>query len=185
MPDTTPHASLAERFQARDPRALAEMYSSYAAPMRATAVKLLGDGELAADAVQAAFLRAWQGATSFDPSRELKPWLYSIVRRTAVDLHRRERRNRHTVPLDAVAEPAATGGTSWERTWITTRVREALDRLPDADRTVLFLAYYESLSHTEIAERLRVPLGTVKSRSLRAQRKLARALAPEREAVAA
>jgi RNA polymerase sigma-70 factor (ECF subfamily) len=166
--------SLAERFRHGDPRALTEIYHRYQRPMFATALSLLGSHDLAADAVQQAFVRAWRAAPMFDPSRELRPWLYAIVRRTAVDVHRQQRRFGGTVPIDAVPEQRTGVHTgSLEGTWLAWQVRTALGRLHRNDRAVLRLAYFESLTHTEIAEALDIPVGTVKSRISRAHRRLA------------
>ncbi|MEO3809553.1 sigma-70 family RNA polymerase sigma factor [Sphaerisporangium sp. B11E5] len=173
MPDPDADSSLAERFGQGDHAAFADMYDRFAAPMFAAALNLLGDRELAADAVQQAFVQAWQAASSFDPSRSLRPWLYAIVRRTAIDVYRRERRFSGTVSLDHVAHESASGDEqSLERLWTVWCVREALERMSPDDRTVLYLAYFESLTQNEIAQRLGIPIGTVKSRVSRAQKRL-------------
>ncbi|WP_440072205.1 RNA polymerase sigma factor [Streptosporangium sp. OZ121] len=179
MLDTGGDSSLAERFRKGDPHALTEMYERFAAPMFATALNLLGDRELAADAVQLAFVQAWKAAGSFDAERELRPWLYAIVRRTAVDVYRRERRYTNTVPIDVLErETPVMSDTSMETAWNAWRVREALDSMSPEDRTVLYLAYFESLSQSEIAGCLAIPIGTVKSRTSRAHKRLASLLAP-------
>ncbi|GAA1613621.1 sigma-70 family RNA polymerase sigma factor [Kribbella sancticallisti] len=173
--------SLGARFQRGDDSALGEMYQRYAGPMFVTAVSLLGDREQAADAVQRAFVQAWRAADGFDPRRELKPWLYAITRRAAVDVYRRERRNAGNVSLQVVRE-VADDGPSMDRIWRSWQVREALDQLPPGERKVLELAYYRGYSQSEIATELDLPLGTVKSRTSRAQRRLADLLPHLREA---
>lgn len=169
-------ASLGERFRAGDEDALREMYQRYAGPMFSTALALLGDRELAADAVQQAFVQAWRAADRFDPDRELQPWLYAITRRTAVDVYRRNRRTAGQVSLDdswAAENELAVDGPSMEATWKSWQVRSALAKLHPDEREVLRLAYFEGSTQTEISERLGLPLGTVKSRTARAQRRLA------------
>ncbi|WP_440074139.1 RNA polymerase sigma factor [Streptosporangium sp. OZ121] len=178
MLDTGGDSSLAERFRKGDPHALTEMYERFAAPMFATALNLLGDRELAADAVQLAFVQAWKAAGSFDAERELRPWLYAIVRRTAVDVYRRERRFTNTVPIDILNLASETDEWDMERVWSVWRVREALDSMSPEDRAVLYLTYFESLSQSEIAGCLAIPIGTVKSRTSRAQKRLANLLRP-------
>ncbi|HKE75918.1 MAG TPA: sigma-70 family RNA polymerase sigma factor [Acidimicrobiales bacterium] len=171
--------SVGERFRAGDERALAEVYEEYAGPMLAVAMHALADRRLAEEAVQQAFVQAWRAAPSFDARRGLGPWLRSIVRRTAVDVWRRERR--HTAHrLDDVAqrdlpsvEPPSIADA--EDVWA---VRRAIDQLPPASREVVRLAHLEQLTQPEIAARLDVPLGTVKSRTHHAYRRLAAALAP-------
>jgi RNA polymerase sigma-70 factor, ECF subfamily len=174
---TTPDPTLLEtRFSRGDQTAVPEMYKLYSGPMFVTAFSLLGDRELAADAVQRAFVQAWQAAASFDPARPLKPWLYSITRRAAVDIYRRERRTAHQVSLDDSWDFDTTLSTedpSLDQTWQAWQVREALDKLHLDERTVLQLAYYDGYSQSEIANLLEIALGTVKSRTARAQRRLA------------
>ena len=168
---------LGERFRGRDERAVTEVYRRYFAPMYATALNLLGDHELAADAVQQAFIQAWRAADRFGPERELRPWLYAITRRTAVDVYRRNRRAAAQVSLDAVGAelPAAEQprAKTLEGAWDTWQVRRALAQLPPDERRVLELAYFDEYTQSEIAAVLRLPLGTVKSRTVRAQRRLA------------
>ncbi|MFI6132658.1 RNA polymerase sigma factor [Micromonospora sp. NPDC051141] len=180
--DETP--SLAQRFHNGEETALAEMYRCYSGAMFATALNLLGNRDLAAEAVQQAFVQAWRAADRFDPSRELRPWLYAITRRAAVDVHRRQRRTSHDVSVDdswSVEGEIATEGPSIDTMWQVWQVREALDQLPADERLVLQLAYYQQMTQSEVADALGIPLGTVKSRTYRAQRNLAVRLAHLRE----
>jgi RNA polymerase sigma-70 factor, ECF subfamily len=124
--------------------------------------------------VQDSFVKAWQAAATIDPARPISPWLYAIARRTAIDILRRETRVRPTGNQDDV--DAAVLPVSFESTWEAWEVRRALDELPPDEQEVLRLAYFEGRTHRDIAERLRVPLGTVKSRSYRAHRHLAERL---------
>jgi RNA polymerase sigma-70 factor, ECF subfamily len=180
MPASLEAATLGERFGRGDETALSEMYRAYSGPMFSTALALLGDRELAADAVQRAFVQAWRAADRFDPSRELQPWLYAITRRAAVDAYRRNRRAANQVPLDetwAVGGELATEGPTLDGTWEVWQVRTALDQLHPDERRVIELAYYGGYTQSEIGEELELPLGTVKSRTARAQRRLAGLLA--------
>ncbi|WP_433017730.1 RNA polymerase sigma factor [Kribbella sp. CA-294648] len=172
--------SLEERFRQGDDNALLEMYQRFAGPMYVTALNQLGDREQAADTVQRAFIQAWRARDTFDTERALKPWLYAIIRRAAVDTYRRERRTASEVSLDRI-EDLSTDGPSMDRIWRSWQVREALEQLSPEERDVLRLAYYENLSQSEIATQLGLALGTVKSRTLRAQRRLARLLPHLRE----
>ena len=133
------------------------------------------DDELCADVVQQTFVKAWRAAANFDPERELAPWLYAIARRTAVDALRSERRP--TRGDHAPETDVAVTDRSFEQTYEAHQVRDALDRLPPDEREVMRLSHFVGLSHPEIAERLDVPVGTVKSRSHRAHRRLASSLA--------
>jgi len=173
--------TLGERFRVGDGSALPEVYERYSGPMFATALNLLGNREHAADAVQRAFVQAWRAAGRFDPGRELKPWLYAITRRAAVDIYRRERRTQEQLTFDDAVEVAIAEPPSIVTVWQAGQVRAALARLRPLDRQVLRLAYYDGLTQTEIADRLGVPLGTVKSRTSRAQQRLATLLAHLRD----
>lgn len=163
-----------EGFRAGDPDAVREVYRRHAGAVTTVARSILRDPQLVADAVQQTFLKAWRGAGAFDTSRDLAPWLYTIARRASIDLLRSERRptiGDHDPEVDAAVETL-----SFERTWETFEVRQALDDLPDDEREVLRLSHLLGYSHPEIADRLNVPVGTVKSRSHRAHQRLAAAL---------
>ena len=148
-----------------DEDALAGLYDRFGGVAYRLAYRILRDEVLAQDAVQEAFLAAWRTSVSFDPRRgKASTWLLTLVHRRAVDLVRREDRRRGD-PL----EGAPVAGT--ESTDETAAVREqrravqtALAQLPAEQREALELAYYGGLTQTELAERLGVPLGTVKSR---------------------
>ena len=169
--------SLGERFAAGDESALGEVFDEFAGSMLAVALNLLSDRRLAEEAVQQAFVQAWRAAANFEPERPLGPWLRSIVRRTAVDVWRRERRHENRsidqvaqVDLPSVEPPSIADA---EDVWA---VRRAIDDLPPASRDVVRLAHVEHLTQPEIAARLGIPLGTVKSRTHSAYRQLAAAL---------
>ena len=161
------------RYAAGDADAVRAVYAQYAGPMLTAALHVLGgDRRLAEEAVQLAMLKAWRAAASFDPTRPLSPWLYAIVRRCAIDIARKEQRHR-VLPLDHPAvEPAASEGDGLESATSAWAVREALGTLPATEYTVVRLSYYEGLTHAEIARRLTIPIGTVKSRSASAHRRL-------------
>jgi RNA polymerase sigma-70 factor (ECF subfamily) len=173
-------ATLAQRFSAGDETALGEIYRTFSGPMFAVALNLLGNRDLAAEAVQQAFVQAWRAAGRFDPARDLSPWLYAITRRAAVDVHRKHRRTAHDVPIDetlTASGHAVAEGPSMDTVWKVWQVRQALERLVPDERQVLQLAYYQGLTQSEIADALGIPVGTVKSRTFRAQRNLAAHLA--------
>jgi RNA polymerase sigma factor (sigma-70 family) len=148
-----------------DDEALAELYDRFGRQAYALALRILRDQALAQDAVQEAFLTAWRTAPAFDPQRgSPATWLMTIVHRRAVDVVRREDRRR-AAPLEDA--PVASGDATDEAAEVRERrqrVQEALTVLTPPEREALELAYYGGLSQSEIAERLGVPLGTVKSR---------------------
>jgi RNA polymerase sigma-70 factor, ECF subfamily len=165
--------TVAARFRDGDVEALAEIYHRYAGAVTTVARSALWSDDLVADAVQQTFVNAWGARASFDPSRPLAPWLYAIARRVSIDLIRRERRRQGP-------EPSETGlavlPVEMSAVWETFEVRAALDALPPDERQVLRLHYFEGLSHSEIADGLDIPLGTVKSRSHRAHARLSELL---------
>jgi RNA polymerase sigma-70 factor (ECF subfamily) len=166
---------------------MAEIHDRYSVPLFTAAHRILGNREWASDAVQLAFVRAWRAAPGFDASRPLLPWLYTIVRRAAIDVHRGESRTGTTVPSDVLADLAERRAreAGEEESWLGSQVRCALAELDSHERAVLRLTYYESLTQPEIAEVLGIPVGTVKSRTARARSRLARVLEPCLRPVAA
>jgi RNA polymerase sigma-70 factor (ECF subfamily) len=163
------------RFRAGDVEALGQVYDRYARAVWSVALTVLRDPGLAEDASQETFLRAWRAAADVDPARPLAPWLLTIARRTAIDVLRRETRptqGGHDAEQDVVVQLPGI-----EHAWEAWEIRLALDELPADERAVVRLSHFEQLTHGEIAERLGVPVGTVKSRSHRAHRRLAGRLA--------
>jgi RNA polymerase sigma factor (sigma-70 family) len=158
------------RFRSGDPDAVRAVYRAYGALVFAVAYKTLGSRDLAEEATQQTFMKAWRAAATFDPARELRPWLATIARRTAIDIHRREAR-RPTERLDDAAMARLPDGV--DRSFDVWAVREAIDELPPLEREVVRLQHLESLTHAEIGTRLGVPVGTIKSRSFRAHHRLA------------
>ncbi len=164
-------SEIAARFAAGDEDAVRVVYQRYAGAIVSVALGTLGRRDLADEVVQTTMLKAWRAASSFDPSRELAPWLYAIARRVAIDVYRRERRAAATVELGD--DDVAVVPLSFERTWERWEVRTALDRLPDEEREVVRLTHLVGMTHQQAAGELGVPVGTVKSRSARAHRRLA------------
>jgi RNA polymerase sigma factor (sigma-70 family) len=156
-----------ERFRLGDEQAVKAVYDMYSGAVYSVAMSILRDPGRAADATQQTFVKAWRSAETFDVDRKFAPWIYSIARRTAIDIYRKERRR---IPSEFV--DTAVDGASMERVWEVFEVRVAVDRLADEEREVVRMSHFESLTHAEIAKRLDIPLGTVKSRSHRAHQHL-------------
>lgn len=170
----TPMPDLIEQFKRGDPDAVREIYREHSGAVFTVARSIVRDRELAADVVQQTFVKAWRASRSFEGNRQLAPWLYSIARNTAIDLLRSETkptRGGHAPETDVGVEPE-----TFERTWERFEVRRAVDALPDGEREVIRLTHLEGHTHEAVAERLAIPLGTVKSRSGRAHKRLAAAL---------
>jgi len=163
------------RFAAGDEEAVRAIYRAYGRLVFAVAYKVLGDRDLAEEATQQTFLQAWRASASFEPSKEFGPWLATIARRAAIDIHRRETRHAHSSLDDA--DPSAPGLVSLppeiDRVYDAWQVRQALSELNPDEARLVQLQHMEGLTHTQIAEQLNIPVGTVKSRSFRAHRRLA------------
>ena len=168
-----PADRLVPRLAAGDTEALREVYARYGGPMLTAALHFLnGDRRLAEEAVQVAMLKAWRAASTFDTARPVAPWLYAITRHCAIDLRRHEQRhNRASLDtVDGVLIPGEhdafeSAATAWA-------VRAALERLSAKEYAVMRLTYFEDLTQREIAARLGVPVGTVKTRSAWAHHRL-------------
>jgi len=176
-----PELPLAVREQFRDgnAEALGAVYDRYSRAVWAMALTVTRADHLAQEATQEAFIRAWNSAATYDASRDLGPWLLTIARYTALDLLRREMRptrGGHEAEQDVIAEAPGI-----DRAWLSWAVQEALARLAEHEREIVRLTFYEDLTHAQVAERLDLPVGTVKSRSHRAHRRLAELLAYVRD----
>ena len=150
-----------------DEDALAELYDRVSRIAYGLALRVLRDERHAEDAVQEAFLQVWRSAATFRAERaKASTWILTLVHRRAVDLVRREERRQADPLTDDSALGEAREDTE-EAAWLRferERVQAALKELPDVQREALELAYYGGFSQSELAERLGVPLGTIKSR---------------------
>ena len=178
-------ATLLGRIAQGDQAALRELYDRVVPLAYGLAHRMAVDGALAEDIVQEAFMRVWRGADRYDPTRGApRPWFLRIVRNLAIDqIRARRARGRAEGGLErhmadegvtpALPEDLAVGS---ER---ARRVRAALQTLPKDMRRALEIAYFEGLSHSQIAAREGLPLGTVKARIRNAVLRLREALGPE------
>jgi RNA polymerase sigma factor (sigma-70 family) len=148
-----------------DDGALAALYDRFGRIAYGLAYRILRDQALAEDAVQEGFLAVWRSAQGYQRERsKAATWILTLVHRRAVDLVRREDRRR-TETLDHAHEPAAQSVE--DEAGLRDRrvaVQAALQQLPHDQRQALELAYYGGYTQSELAERLGVPLGTIKSR---------------------
>ncbi len=144
--------------------------------------RMCGDANLAEDAAQEAFIRAWKHLPNYRPRSPFRNWLYRIATNAARDALRRER---ETVDVDDLPLVAPNVGPeeAMEKAERGERVRQAVLALPTASRTVLVLREYEGLSYREIADTLSIPIGTVMSRLNYARKRLRESLTPYLEAL--
>lgn len=152
--------------QAGSLEALGELYDRYQRKVYRTALVITGDADLAADLVQDVFLRLHRFAAYIDPQRPLEPWLYRMTVNLAYTWVKRNRR--WLQPLEDLADWLASGGASlqeqaeFQDDW--DRVQQAVLNLPFPQRVVIVLYYLNDLSLQDIAEIVKVPVGTIKSR---------------------
>ena len=178
-------AVLMARIEARDARALGELYDRHASRLLGLARRILGGGGEAEEVVQEVFLFAWRAAASYDAQRgAVLTWLLIATRSRAIDrLRARGAGSRPPLrPLEEAGDPPARDdleAASADREWETI-CRSAVRELPADQRAVLELAYFEGLTQQEIAERTATPLGTVKTRARLGLMKLRERLRPYR-----
>jgi len=168
-----------------DHDALAELYDRHARPVYSLALRILQDSADAEDVVQEAFAQAWTQASRYDVQRgAVAAWLLTLTRSRAIDRLRSKRarpdRSAGENTIADVADAAATPDVQLLSAEQVDRVRVALRDLPALQRVTLELAYYEGLSHAEIAEQMEQPLGTVKTRIRQGMIRLREALAGTR-----
>jgi RNA polymerase sigma-70 factor (ECF subfamily) len=175
---TDEDGQLLRRIAAGDPRAFETLYRSYARAVYSLALRRLGDRETAEEAVQETFAAVWRSARSYRPERgAASSWLYAIARNAVVDRFRSRPEPVAEPPDEASAE--AGPAEQAEHGWLAWRVHRAIEELPQREREVLELAYWQGLSQREVAERLEIPLGTAKTRTRSALARLARLLEEE------
>ena len=161
-------AALIRRMAEGDREAFREFYDRYARQVHPFIVRIVRDPADAADVLQEVFWEAWQSAASYDPGRgSAEAWLFTRARTRAIDRVRAVRRRGETfvAPVDDRVAAAPTPGRDAAAQADDRRlVVGGLGQLPENQREVIELAYYGGLTQTEIAEHLKQPLGTVKTR---------------------
>ena len=173
--------ALALALRRGEERALGELYDRYGHAVYNLALRITRDSSAAEEICLDSFLQLWRQADRFDAHHGTLPsWLFTIARSRAIDRVRAAGAAKRTQTEDAMAVTAAPPLPD-EMAMVAERrhlVREALTELSPAQRTALELAYYEGLSHSQIADRLGEPLGTVKTRIRQAMTLLRKTLAP-------
>jgi RNA polymerase sigma-70 factor, ECF subfamily len=151
---------------------LRELYRRYAGELFGFAANALGDREQAEEVVQDVFAQLWRHAGEYDQRRaSVRTWLYAIARNRIVDAHRRAAARPKRADEDSL-DSAAEIDAALDQAVLRWQVTAALARLSPAHREVIRLAHYGGLTMREIAERIGIPLGTVKSRTSYALRSL-------------
>jgi RNA polymerase sigma-70 factor (ECF subfamily) len=168
---------LIRRAQEGDRGAFSELVRCHREGVINVVYRMCGDANVAQDAAQEAFIRAWTHLPSYQPRSPFRNWVYRIATNAGLDILRRER---ETVDIDGIPLPTNDAGpeVQVERRERSELVKAAVLALPDASRAALILREYEGLSYQEIADVLEVPIGTVMSRLNYARRRLRELLQP-------
>ncbi len=169
-----------------DTGAVEELYSRYGRYVFSLALNIVGSREAAEEITQDVFTRVWEKARTYNAVRAaVSTWIMRITRNRSIDVLRQKKSRagqdveewknmyQHTLPQDEQPEIAA------ENNWKLLKVRLALSKLPKEQQEVLAFAYFKGYSHTEIADVLKEPVGTVKTRIRLAMQKLRRELSKE------
>jgi RNA polymerase sigma-70 factor (ECF subfamily) len=158
---------LIERLRRRDPQALGELYDRYGRVVYSLVLRVVRDTAVAEDLVQETFLRVWNRVHGFDAERgAVGAWLLAVARNRAIDyLRSAAGRERNALEWEETNHPALYCDMEPDilNADKTRRVRAAMEKLSANQRTVMELAYFEGLTHTEMAARIGQPLGTVKT----------------------
>ncbi|RMH30079.1 MAG: sigma-70 family RNA polymerase sigma factor [Planctomycetota bacterium] len=159
-----------------DPTAFRVLMGRHRADLMRFLTRFMGSRQAAEDVFQETFFQVHLSAATFDESRRFKPWLYTIAANKGRDLHRRNARKPTvglSAPLDAdsgrtyvdlMELDAPAPGDSIEAAEQDRLVQRAVDALPERQREILLLAYFQKMTYVQIAEVLQIPIGTVKSR---------------------
>jgi RNA polymerase sigma-70 factor (ECF subfamily) len=164
-----------------DAAAFTQLIGRFERTAMAVGYAACGNGDMAAEAVQEAFLRAWQRLPELRDADRFGAWLAQIVQRAAMDQHRQARRQPHLELPAMQVDPRqpADPTVDMSRRELDDRVRAALGGLDDVSRTALVLRYYEDMSSRQIAELLEMSPAAVDMRLMRARQEMKRMLGAE------
>jgi RNA polymerase sigma-70 factor (ECF subfamily) len=155
--------SLVSAIRSGDEGAMATLYDRYSSIVYAVSLRVLGDTGAAEDILQDVFMQLWRNPGVFDANRgNLGAWLAVIARNRAIDTLRKRRPETDIADIVVSVEPDMAGDA--ERSRAMEKVRGTLGGMPAAQRSALEMAYFDGLTHTEIAEKTGEPLGTIKTR---------------------
>jgi RNA polymerase sigma-70 factor (ECF subfamily) len=142
---------------------MGQLYGRYSPIVYSIALRVLGDAGMAEDLLQEIFMQLWRNPAAFDSNRgTMAPWLAAITRNRAIDWLRKRRPETAVADVALSIEPDLASKTDFARS--VGKIRSMLDNMPVTQRSVLEMAYFEGLTHSEIAARTGQPLGTIKTR---------------------
>ncbi len=161
-------ATLMQQLLRRDVGAFEELYERHSRIVYSLVLRILRQGPTAEEVVQDVFLQLWRNSSQYDVRRPLVPWLLTLARNRALDhlrlkSERQRRREEQTEEFPQIAAAAPEYERALDEKRRAERVRALIGSLPPAQKKAIELAYFEGLSHSEIAASLHEPLGTVKS----------------------
>jgi RNA polymerase sigma-70 factor (ECF subfamily) len=159
----SPDAMLVSAIRSGDEQAMAQLYERYSSIVYSVALRVLGDTGAAEDILQEVFMQLWRSPDAFDATRGSLPgWLAVITRNRAIDSLRKRRPETDITDVIVSIEPDLAGGAEFSRA--LEKIRGALGGMPPTQRSALEMAFFEGLTHTEIADKTGEPLGTIKTR---------------------
>jgi RNA polymerase sigma-70 factor (ECF subfamily) len=166
--EVSPDATLMQQLLRRDVSAFEQLYERHSRIVYSLVLRILRQGTTAEEVVQDVFLQLWRNSARYDLSRPFVPWLLTLARNRALDhlrlkSERQRRREEQTEEFPQIATAAPEYEKSLDEKRCAERVRSLMSSLPAAQKKAIELAYFEGLSHSEIAALLHEPLGTVKS----------------------
>ncbi len=168
----------------RDAQALSDLYDVHSGAIYSLALRILRNQNSAEVVVQHTFVSVWEKAERYDPKlASVSTWLFAIARNLAIDEWRKESRSREVSLAEEIPEAV---DSSEQKNPLSKAIRgqrreivlQALSEIPEEQKQAIYLAYYDGLSHRQIAETLEEPLGTVKTRIQLGLEKLRRRLTP-------
>jgi len=159
----SPDAMLVSAIRSGDEQAMAQLYERYSGIVYSVALRILGDTGAAEDILQEVFMQLWRSPDMFEATRGSLPgWLAVVTRNRAIDSLRKRRPETEITDVIVSIEPDLAG--SAQSTRALEKIRSALGGMPAPQRSALEMAFFDGLTHTEIAEKTGEPLGTIKTR---------------------
>jgi RNA polymerase sigma-70 factor, ECF subfamily len=156
-------ATLVSAIRSGDEQAMAQLYERYSSIVYSVALRVLGDTAAAEDILQEVFMQLWRSPDAFDASRGSLPgWLAVITRNRAIDSLRKRRPETDINAIVVSIEPDLASRAEWSR--VLEKIRSVLGGMSAPQRSALEMAFFDGLTHTEIAEKTGEALGTIKTR---------------------
>jgi RNA polymerase sigma-70 factor, ECF subfamily len=156
-------ATLVSAIRSGDEQAMAQLYERYSSIVYSVALRVLGDTGAAEDILQEVFMQLWRSPDAFDASRGSLPgWLAVITRNRAIDSLRKRRPETDITDIVVSIEPDLASKAEWSR--VLEKIRSVLGGMSAPQRSALEMAFFDGLTHTEIAEKTGEALGTIKTR---------------------